>query len=139
MTDGRDQFDADPWGPPLEVPEWDSTPEPAPGPEPVPGPAGVDGPQDGLGAAGRSAGAPLALLLVAVGALVMIGVADGWRLLLLAAFVAAIVMVTHLRFSAYAAVGLLLVVALLAIGQWGPGVDRRPAAPPAHGDHRTRS
>jgi hypothetical protein len=76
---------------------------------------------------------PLALLLGAAGALAVVGIADGWRLLILAAFVAAGVVATRLRFSAQAALGLLLVVALFAVGGWGPGSNRRPP------NHRAKS
>ncbi|MBS1882686.1 MAG: hypothetical protein JSS97_06980 [Actinobacteria bacterium] len=85
----------------------------------------------------RSALAPLPA--AAAGALVIVALADGWRLMLLAAVVAAAVAATRLRFSAGVALGLLLVVSLLAIGGWGPGFDWRPVAAPAHLAHAHRA
>jgi cyanate permease len=78
--------------------------------------------------------------------LAIVGLADGWRLVLLAALVAVAVAATRLWFGGRAALGLLMAVALLAIAGWGPGFDRRPSAAPVrlthvHADtptHRTK-
>lgn len=123
MDRNRDQCEADPWGASVQVPERD----------PVPAPGRPDGRLSRLRR--RVVGRAIAPLTVAAAALVIVGVADGWRLALLTASVAAAVAATRLRFGARAALGLLLVVAVLAIGGWGPGFDRRPPAVPVHPAH----
>lgn len=80
----------------------------------------------------RLAGAAIAPLPVAAaGAVVVVGVADSWRLALLAAAAAGAVAATGFRGCGRAALALLAVAALLALGGWGPGFDRRPAKGPA--------
>jgi hypothetical protein len=84
----------------------------------------------------RLLGAALAPLpLAAVCAAALVGFADGLRLALLATAAASAVAATRLRFSARAALGVLLVGALLALRGWGPGFDRRPAPAPGHLGH----
>jgi hypothetical protein len=84
----------------------------------------------------RLAGAAFAPLpLAAAGLVAIVAIADSWRMALLASLSASAVAAVRLRFSARAALGLLLVAALLAIGGWGPGFDRRPAADPSHVGH----
>lgn len=81
----------------------------------------------------RMIGAVIAPLpIAATCTLIVIGFADGWRLALLTALVAAAVAATHLRSSARTALGLVMAVALLAIAGWGPGFDRRSPVTPLH-------
>jgi hypothetical protein len=70
------------------------------------------------------------LPLTAAAAVVLLGFADGWQLALLAGAAASAVAATRIRFSGRAAMGLLMVLLLLALGGWGPSADRRSA--PAH-------
>ena len=66
--------------------------------------------------------------LLAAAAVAIVALADGWRTALLTAAAAAALAATRVRFSREAAVCLLAVVALLALGGWGPAFDSRPAA-----------
>lgn len=75
------------------------------------------------------------LPLAAAGTVVVIGLGDSWRLALLAACAAGAVAAARLRFSAPAALGVLLVVALLALHGWGPSFERRQATAPVHRGH----
>ena len=66
--------------------------------------------------------------VAAAAAVAIVALADGWRTALLTAAAAAALAATRVRFSREAAVCLLAVVTLLALGGWGPGFDSRPAA-----------
>jgi hypothetical protein len=77
--------------------------------------------------------------MVAVGALVLVAVAGGWRLAVTCAVAAAAVATTRLRFSVYAALGLLVVASLLASAGWGPGALRSPSAAHAHRTHHAHA
>jgi hypothetical protein len=84
----------------------------------------------------RLVGAAIAPLpLVAIGPVAIVGLADGWRLALLSACAAGAVAAMRLRCSGRAALGVLLAAALLALGGWGPGFDRRPDVAPVHLGH----
>jgi hypothetical protein len=150
----HDPPEGDPWGAPEEVPEWDpvATVEPEsvglvdPWVEPrIPvARSGTVEPArrlDGRLAWVRPRLARVALLsplLVAAGALAIVAIGDGWRLAVLIAATAGAVAATRLRFSCRAALGLLMVWALLAIAWLGPITDRHPtAAPIHHGQTRT--
>lgn len=63
--------------------------------------------------------------LAAAAAVAVVALADGWRTALLAAVAAAALAATRFRFSRQAALCLLAVVVLLALGGWGPGFDSR--------------
>jgi hypothetical protein len=84
-----------------------------------------------------TANAPL--FLVAVGALVLVAVAGGWRLAVTCAVAAAAVATTRLRFSVWAALGLLAVASLLALAGWGPGALRTPSAAHLHHAHHAHA
>jgi hypothetical protein len=79
------------------------------------------------------------LPLAAAAATVLVAFADGWQLALLAGGAAGAVAATRVRFCDRAALGLLMIVLLLALGGWGPGADRRAAAPAHQGGPQANS
>jgi len=76
---------------------------------------------------------PSPALAAALAATALVALGDGPRTALLAALAAGALAATRVRFCGRAALGVLALAALLALGGWGPAFDQRPGPTPASG------
>lgn len=76
----------------------------------------------------RTAFRPHAPLLATLAALVVVLLADGWRMALVTAFACGAIAATRIRFAPMAAGGLAIVLAALAVSGHAIGTDERPVS-----------